>query len=372
MFTYKKECLCVLLSGCVAILVASCKVKTDIAASVNKIVAAMDDASYLMDQNSAEFQNILSSLSADIANIDSDLSILIRRDIASILERAPAIAGQEFRCNSDFVGARLNNSLRCLQRDFMLQSNYQGSVPVPDCNQAMPTVCTLSPSAIQQDLNPQVLDIFGYDFDLGISAELVDSVGVVTDITSYFAFPSHYHATLNMSNSGIPNIYTGERINILYGNTLISSVSILQGETCNMISPGSRTLVLPGKNSEVELVGPVWIDVSVTPNGSKLSASIDVIFFYNKTFATRILAEYSDKNDTYNLFTAPPDRRISGLHIEPSDRVFFNDIDDQPNFLERGNYGLVKRFEIDLFGVITGGIKVVYNNFNVCTVPATQ
>lgn len=339
---------------------------------VDEIVQALDDAVYTLDQNSAEYQTILRNLMAQLENIDSDASAILRRDIAGLLERTPAVVGQEFRCNVDFVGDRLRQGLQCAQRNFMLTNLYSGGRAIPECVSSRPAVCAVVPSAIDQQLGVRTVDVYGYDFDLGVSARLTRYDGSSSIVTSYLATPSHYHLTLNVGDNGVRNIYEYDFLELLHKEITFSSVSIVSGMVCTRINPGSRTVVLNelsdcNKSKYAWFPGGVTVKTSVyvSDDMKSLRGSIEV----NDTGYG--IERYRRTVDEFSLFSAPVDFLVSGSNVESEDFLNFNDDDERVNYVERGNGGLVNQYELKI-GMLScsstnGYVKVTFNSFDVCT-----
>lgn len=371
----------------------SCDLDSAIDGAVNKIVAAMNEAVTSMDQNSAEYQNILNNLLVSLENIDQDVSIMLRRDIRNMLDRIPAAVGAEYRCNQEFVGGNMGQQLRCIQRDFMTMFGYNGAIPKPECAPSAPAICAVVPSAIQISLDPQVIDIYGFNFDQGIGATLADTAGTETDISQFLAMPSHYHMTLNLGMNGVSNLSSIERLLFTHDDTLLSSISIIIGESCTTINPGSRTFTQPVTNPmtcssdgfagaickilKQQFESTVGINLSTTltiaNSSTRLVAATNAQYIpqtttisSTKTPATR----YTNATDTFSVYAAPPGAIISRITTDAQDSMQYIDTTAGPNYIERGNFGPVRQYELHLAVVQNSGyIKTTFNSFQVCTIP---
>lgn len=338
---------------------------------VQDVIDAIDDAVYTLDQNSAEYQNIINNLLVQLENIDSDLSVIIRSDIQNLLERTPAVIGQEFRCNVDFIVDRLQQSLQCSKRSFMLSNLYSGTTPIPDCQQSKPAVCSVVPSSIQQELNPAVIDIYGYDFDIGITSNLTGNEGDSVEVTNYLSMPTHYHMTLNLGDNGVPNIYKYDELEFLYLDNIISTVSIIQGKVCRTVNPGSRTIILneidncPIKSVLFPAGISIYASTLISTDQSSLDIGVEIVDL------DYVFKRYRDTVDQFSAFKAPVDSFISVDTAQYEDSMIFYDDDDRINYIERGNSGLVNQYEVKA-GMVdcnsdNGYVKVTFNPIEICT-----
>jgi|GEM_PF-4668025 len=351
----------------------------DIKDSVDRIVEAMDNAVYTLDQNSSEYQNILEELLNQIESIDNEISEAIRGDITVLLERTPGVVGQELRCNVDFIATRIKQGLQCAQRKFMLSNLYSGTLQRPECVAREPSVCSIVPSSIQQEFDPSVINVYGYDFDLGINGIMEDSSGDKLPISEYFAMPSHYNLTINLGDNGIPDVYRYDKLSLLYEDKVIASTSVIRGEVCTLINPGVRTInyaYQDGKPCERDGGGFGGIRFAmclsqIASVGIDIDTSLSLDYENNRIIAetkSTIDSLYSNRTDTFVVYSSPPGQMLSNVSVEMTDSLEFHDADERVNYIERGNFGLVNQYELNMIGPnLSAYAKIDFNEFEVCT-----
>ncbi len=164
----------------------------------DRVLTRIDEVIAALDRNSSGWQDIVRSLSADVQQLEAATA----RDIDSIAARGIAQGGTEFRCNADFIGARVKEDLR------RLADRLRGRTPQP----AEPIVCQVlfSPGqegsyALNMAARPNEVSFYGYNFDItspnAIELALRHSGGEAS-LMSWTAQPTHYLISFSIASSG--------------------------------------------------------------------------------------------------------------------------------------------------------------------------
>lgn len=165
------------------------------ASSVDRAVAVIDNGIRDINQNSASWQSVLQRVANELPQ---EISETIRIDAQNLATRSIATAGVEFRCNTDFLA---NRAVQALQR---LKAELLGQKPPP----LPPAFCQVSPDNIDLKADPSrqsTVSFYGYDLDQRDSAGKLFQVMLLTSQGSRIPVPenrigrlTHYQVTLNL------------------------------------------------------------------------------------------------------------------------------------------------------------------------------
>jgi hypothetical protein len=361
----KKYALVILVVSCMVTYQGTCRIDTA------DIVRALDNAIESLNQNSAEWQTIVNRLLADLDGFDSDLASLIRVEVQNLLDRGVAVIGSEFRCNVDFIGNRMRNSLLRLKQDY-----FNSDVLVPPL---APFVCTVVPSPIDRILIPDrlsVLEFYGYDFDLdNVNLYVQESNGTRENISEYLDKSTHYHMTVDLGTSGVELTAQHDKLVLIYNFEEIAIVKIIQGSTeLDSFFPGSRTFVPPHTRGDTEFAG----------HGPEVTCRVElsIIGLENNMIQSRIEMSAvetggdlttAEGTDTHIIYTAPPGKKIKEISGITYDQFEYLDSNTTLDWFARGSGGPVSHYEFvgDSEGVDAGTDTRVTVEYNRLTVELT-
>jgi len=282
-----RQCAVLLCAALGSILVtASCGISDSINNAVNKAVnqaqnstteavTSLDEAISALQNQSADWQQVLQDLQGKLAKEAQDT---LRNEVANLVSRSIAQGGVELRCDTDFIRDRVRQALIGIKASFLNQ-------PVPA---VIPGICQIVPVAVDRDSVPadvKQLEIYGYDFDKAqnLSVVLENVNGSHVDVTNRLDRPTHYAMTLKFGATGVQLDSNSQRFLISSNQQLLSTVGIIQPATpvCESqvkpISPGSITYVPPHIRGDADFYGHgpnvnASVNLLVTPQN--LSASV--------------------------------------------------------------------------------------------------
>lgn len=189
--------------------------------AVNASVATLNGAIDALDRNSSSWQSVLQDTTSKLT---LDAQSLLRTEVTNLLTASVAVTGAELRCDTDFIGTRVRQTLIRL-RDALLNR----AVPP-----AEPVLCHVDPAAIDMALDPSrrnKLDFFGYDFDTTpIKVSLQDRTRTL-DVSSSLNHTTHYQMTLNLGSNGVPLSGESNHLLLEWQQQQISSVAVIQPAT---------------------------------------------------------------------------------------------------------------------------------------------
>lgn len=178
-----------------------------------------------LNQNSADWQQLVRDLVSDLKGIRQDVA----NDVQAIATRGIATAGVEFRCDADFIGKRVKEGLQALS------AKLRGQTPPP----LEPVVCQIAfspPQIDQAHINmmnvPDEVLFYGYNFDItsenGLTLVLKHSAGEMP-LQTWVNKPTHYLLTLKTApGDGVPMCNLKDRSVVLrWGNKEVYSVGVI-------------------------------------------------------------------------------------------------------------------------------------------------
>lgn len=337
---------------------------------VDKVTLALNDAITALNQNSSDWQRILTEC---INKLPPEVQSTIKVEVSNVLSRGIAASGSEFRCNTDFIGNRMKYALEAIK------SQYLGS-PIPA---QPPQLCSVIPLAVDLALVPErinVVEFYGYDFDHGDTKVLLDDGARQVDVTSYLNKPTHYHMTLNIGANGVKFSENSTQIIVNTGNDLLATIAVIQKPVpiCQTqvvrVTPGSVDFIPPRVRGDAEFDGhgpKVFCLVSVKNNRSTIDANIymrakevDDRGRPKKDYTT------AEGNKSLRVYTAPSGWVVNKLLISPDNSITYTDSNHEQDIFTTGAGGPVNRFEFtgdtagDDAGIDTK-VRVVFNNFQI-------
>lgn len=148
----------------------------------------------------------------------------LANEVNNLLMRAPSQVGAEFRCDTDFLRARLGQDLASIKERFL-------GHPV---QAKEPAFCNVVPLSVDTKLISEgrlsVLEFYGYDFDTSTSVEVLleTADGSRVPVTQHLSKPTHYHMTLNLGSNGVQLPAGARRFVLQWNNKEISTITISQ------------------------------------------------------------------------------------------------------------------------------------------------
>lgn len=162
--------------------------------NIDRVLSRIDETIAALDRNSADWQNLLRDLMADLQGLESSAA----NDVDNIIRRATGTVSVEFRCNVEFVGDQVEQDLQ------RLADRLRGNTPQPPT----PVVCETFfvpnqySSMLEMAARPTEIQFQGYNFDMaapgGMQVVLRHSQGEIS-LTRWVAQPTHYLISLNTS-----------------------------------------------------------------------------------------------------------------------------------------------------------------------------
>lgn len=191
----------------------------------NKAADQIDATIAALDQNSAEWQQLVNKLVDDLKKEREAAA----NDVQAIITRGTATAGVEFRCDADFVGNRVKEDLQ------RLSAKLRGKTPPP----LEPHICQLAfspPQTDQAHINmanvPDEVLFYGYNFDItsenGLQMVLKHRDGELP-IQQWTNKPTHYLLTLKTARTdGVPMCNLRDRaIALRWGSRELYSLGVI-------------------------------------------------------------------------------------------------------------------------------------------------
>ena len=198
-------------------------VSCDISGVINQVDEEKDEvirdinrAIDQLNQSSTNWESIALNLINELEGSGVNLAEVVSAEIQTILDQANATvanAGVEFRCNSDFVGKRLEE--RLIQFRDAIQF---GREPTP----ISPWVCHLFPNEIRLNIinggvvpRDPTITIYGFNFtNSGLpTAQIINPNGsVISSVPVGFNTP--YQLSVNVQGANLSNVRQGARIKL--------------------------------------------------------------------------------------------------------------------------------------------------------------
>lgn len=204
------------------------------------ILNTLDQAIASLDENSEEWQTLLPQLQNDIANTIQDTQAQIVNDVSRIIEETEqatqstiGVAGAEFRCNTEFLGSKVDINKRVQTMLEQLRARWTGqdiaSVIEPVFCQAVPPVIDILD--IQSGAT-NAISIFGYDFDAittnALDLVLVNNNGNERSVKRALNKSSDFLLTINVSSNGVPLNQNSNRLIVRYQGDDLYSFAVTQ------------------------------------------------------------------------------------------------------------------------------------------------
>ena len=161
---------------------------------VSPAVAAIDRAIAALNKNSEDWQNILNRLIGEIEGFDQELQDKLLPDVQNLLTATIAASGEEFRCDTDFLGSRVAENLARIRAKLLKD----------DLPPLEPRFCSTTPwDHIDLRNPPDAVAISGYNFNdnppIRVFARSRSAPNNLIDLTPRIARSAHYHLSLPLS-----------------------------------------------------------------------------------------------------------------------------------------------------------------------------
>jgi hypothetical protein len=162
----------------------------------------LDNAIAKLESESVNWRQVLDDTRENLVKESTEwrgeASYIVDTGIPKIINEGIASAGEEFRCDFDFVRIRARQEL------ISLRNRLAEEIKVPTIpNPRKPVICKFNPTHIDISLVPErlkVVEVAGYNFDQGnISIWTRGFNRVESEFTSSLAISTHYHMTIRLS-----------------------------------------------------------------------------------------------------------------------------------------------------------------------------
>jgi len=331
------------------------KAAHEISNSINQAANVLDSGIQALTTNSNDWQQVLQDMQSKLTG---DAQATIRNELTNLLHESIAAAGSEVRCDFDFVGSRVLETLIAIRNKLLHR-------PVPP---KVPALCDVVPDHIDLSASPgsrQVIDIFGYDFDTSpsIQAAVELAAGGTRDISSSLDRQTYYHMTINLGANGADVGSADSKVLLEWSGKTLSSIPIIEpgAPTCEhepvFFNGGERTYVPPwvrGGDRDFAGHGPkVTFQLLLTNLGSHVDATITMTA-EESTADGRPQYDYTTASgtETFTLYTAPSGMLVSDI-VGPTEDDFT--YVDQNHDAERfGRGGNLPDTFLDFVGDIDG------------------
>lgn len=348
--------------------------------SVAQAVAQIDRAIQDLNNSSEGWQQTLQDLSN---NLVGDAQSTIRTEVQNLLNRALGAAGAEFRCNADFIAARVRQELINLKNS-ILGKGMGGAKPDP----LEPALCQVVPETVDMSVAPDRrnhITFYGYDLDSHPlpKAFLVTSSGKSVDVTDKLDRQTHYQMTLNLGSNGVPVTASSSKIVLKWQDTELSSVPVVQHTPppCDVrtvgYDPGQHDYTPPflsGGDKDFDAHGPnIDVDITLIPKRTTVDAQI----YMNARETDDDWTTADGTSKPFAIFTAPDGYRVKRVLNAGGQLDYpysFTDTDEHDNIVNTGGDGVVRRLTIvgDTSGDEAGTRTQVTVDFNVVRVEVEQ
>ncbi len=331
---------------------------------------SLDDAIDALQTQSSAWQSILQELQGKLTH---ELQSTVRNEVANLVSRSIAQAGVEFRCNADFIGARVRQQLVRIKARFLGQT-----VPPPE-----PAICQVVPIAVDRSLVPTRLtqiEFYGYDFNeaTNLGVFLQRTAGGRLNVTDKLDRPTHYAMTLKFGATGVQLDDASGRFVLEWEGREISTIAVIQPPTPVCVSrlvrvpPGRVTFMPPHTRGDRDFNGHgpkvnVTVTLLVTPQA--ISGRV-----YMKAKETKRDWTTAEGTKDFLLFTPDPGWRIDRAAGDDASSHEFTDGDHADDSFDLGSGDLVKRmvFVGDTSGSEAGTRTKMDVTFNDLRVELTQ
>lgn len=196
--------------------------------STQDIEAIIDEAATEISANVSNFESILDEA---VDKITDDQYDQIRDDLRDATANAVSLLGEEFRCNTQYIGDYLKKQLTKIKYLFK-----NGDEPP-----AEPGICHVIPNAIEMDRPTNSIDvavITGYFFDEAFEnfELLLDLGNGIVDVSEHLHLTSNFRLTINLGSNGINLNKYSQKLTLMWDGKVYSEIPIIQPtpEPCNL------------------------------------------------------------------------------------------------------------------------------------------
>jgi hypothetical protein len=344
--------------------------KTQLADTTTKTVNVLDDAIDALQTQSSAWQTILQEAQSKLTDAAQST---IRNEIGNLITRSIAQAGVEFRCNADFIGARVRQQL------IRIKAKLLGQTVPP----AEPAICQVVPIAVDRSLVPdriKQIEFYGYDFNEAKNlAVFLESAGGRVNVTDKLDRPTHYAMTLKFGANGIQLDASSQRLVLEWDNRQISSMAVIQPATPVCVS---KLVTLPIEAKVTFMPPHTKGDRDFSGNGPTVNLTVVLVVNPQSVSAYVFMRAKETKSDwttaegskTFPLNTPDSGWRIDRVVGNLSAAHRYTDGNHEVDSFDLGSGGPVKRLEFvgDRKGDEAGTQTKVDITFNVLRVELTQ
>lgn len=360
-----------------AVIVAGCGIAEKIQDLTTRVedlttqtVNVLDDAIAALETQSAAWQSILQEAQA---RLTADAQSTIRNELANLVSRSVAQAGIEFRCNADFIGARVRQHLIRIKAGLLGQ-------PAPPVE---PALCQVVPVAVDRALVPGRLthvEFYGYDFTAAanLAVFLERTGGTRVNVTDKLDRPTHYAMTLKFGPTGVQLDAASNRFVLEWDNRQISTIAVIQPATpvCQ-----SRLVTLP--TTRVTFAPPhTRGNADFSGNGPRVTAMVTLVTTAQEFRARVYMRARETEHDwttaegmrEFPLFVPDPGWRIERVVGNQVSTHSYTDGDHAMDSFDQGSGGPVRRLDFvgDTRGNEAGTRTQVEATFNPLRVELVQ
>jgi hypothetical protein len=191
--------------------------------AVDDAVASLNRAIDTLDRNSSAWMQTLQDLERDLI---AQGRTTIANDVKNLLDGSIASVGDEFRCNVDFIGLRVDRELRNIRAALLNQARSQ-----PD-----PRMCKAVPESLNLGLvilpggGVTTVAFHGYDLRVqdGLKVFVLDPRGEHEVDAAMVANPSPYVVTVNVSiTNGVRLASDAQKLVMRYRGGFVSDILII-------------------------------------------------------------------------------------------------------------------------------------------------
>jgi len=199
--------------------------------SVSDVALVLAEGIHELNDPSADFRAVLRAMPSRL-----DANSALKRAVLRFIGRLPP-AGADFKCSDDFLRSRARQELIRLQQAL--------STTAPD--RVEPTFCFAVPYVIDAGKAPELVEIYGFDFDAAPIEMVRVNRGNYEDVSSALIRRSHYHLTLQLGKKGVALRGKTETLGLTWGHLIHHSISV--------ITP--NTPLCPSDVTEISIAKPI-------------------------------------------------------------------------------------------------------------------
>jgi hypothetical protein len=330
----------------------------------DETLSAIDESIAMLNTNPSNWRDALDHA---IAKLPVNADSTIRNELTNLSNRTVAAATEEFRCQTDFLGARAKEGL------IRARAHASGQVyPKPE-----PVLCDITPALIDMNSPPEQRNqvaLSGYDFDAAdLQLFLVSPVRSI-EVSDHLSRQTHYHATANLGASGVPISPEATKLSLASNGWEIGSVPIIQRTPprCESESigtdPVARTYLPPHvPPGDREFFGNV--DITIKVYLLSTATHIDATIEMNAVEPAGDHTTARGTSEPFRVYTAPAGKVISAVLVPLRDELAYHDSTWEDDTFQ-GAGGAVRTYVArgDHYGEDAGTwtqVTVYFNAFNV-------